>query len=54
MKPQKIESVRPMTNEDSVVAHPTNKKSRLKSGSMHEIDDINDDYSDEIVKNINL
>ena len=49
-KPQKIEPVKPI----STVNHITKKKTKLKGGSMHEIDEINGEYLDEILHNTNL
>ena len=40
---------RMISNTDSAVNHATNKKSKLKGGSMHEIGEINDENSDEIL-----
>ena len=43
-RPQKVELV----NSDSAINRTTNKKTRLKGGSVHEIGEINDEYLDEI------
>ena len=43
--PRKIDQVKP----ESAVNRITNKKSKLKGGSMHQSDEINDEYVDEIL-----
>ena len=48
-RPQNNEIVKPVSNADSTVNHTTNRKNKLKCGSVNEIDKINDEFSDEIV-----
>ena len=45
--PQKMELFKP----DSAVNGILNKKNKLKCGSIHEINDVNDEYLDEILHN---
>ena len=51
---QRIKLNKSVANADSTVNHTSNKKGKLKDGSMHEIDEINDEYLDEILHNNNL
>ena len=51
---QKFELVKPVSNTDSSINQTTNKKRKLEGGSVHEIDEINDEDSDEILHNNNL
>ena len=53
-RPQKIELVKPVSNAVTTVNDTTNDKNKLKGGSVHEIDEINDEYSDEILHKNNL
>ena len=53
-RPQKNKLGKPNSNADSAVNRTTNKKSKLKGGSMHEIDEINDEYLDKIFHKNNL
>ena len=41
-------------NVRSTFNHTTNKKTKLKGGSMHEIGEINDDFLDEILHKNNF
>ena len=52
--PQKIEPVKHYSNADSLVDHTTNKKSKLKGWSVHEIVETNDQHLDEVLHNVNL
>ena len=47
-KPQNIALVKPISNVDSTVNHTTKKKAILEVGSLHEVDESNDENLDEI------
>ena len=43
-----------ISSVDSIITHTTNKKNKSKSGSVHEIDKINNEYLDRILHKNNL
>ena len=42
--PQRIELVKSVSNADSTINHTTNKKGKLKGGSLVVIDEVKDEY----------
>ena len=51
---QKIELLKLVSKADSAVNHITKKKSKLKGGSVQEIDEFNDNDLDEALQSDNL
>ena len=51
---QKSKLVKPDTNAEPAVNSTTNKRSKVKDGSVHYIGEIDDEQLDEILHNINL